>query len=107
MNPEILKYIETHALGQTSYGYGSGAEAKIAKTVMIELVKAGHADFLLLRDEVVAKWWGKMVTDAQKAIDLLVEKKRIYQIKMTAWERLTVEERKVLGLVKAPVKPKG
>ena len=107
MNPEILKYIETHALGQTSYGYGSGAEAKIAKTVMIELVKAGHADFLLLRDDSVSKWWGKMVTDAQKAIDLLVEKKRIYQIKMAAWERLTVEERKVLGLVKAPVKPKG
>ena len=69
MNPEILKYIETHALGQTRYGYGSGAEAKIAKTVMIELVKAGHADFLLLRDDVVSKWWGKMVTAAQKAID--------------------------------------
>ena len=107
MNPEILKYIETHALGQTRYGYGSGAEAKIAKTVMIELVKAGHADFLLLRDDVVSKWWGKMVTAAQKAIDLLVEKKRLYQIKMAAWERLTVEERKVLGLVKAPIKPKG
>lgn len=106
MNPEILKYIETHSMGENTYGYGA-VDAKIAKTVMIELVKAGHADFLLLRDDVVAKWWGKMVTAAQKAIDLLVEKKRVYQIKMAAWERLTVEERKVLGLVKAPVKPKG
>ena len=106
MNPEILKYIETHSMGENTYGYGA-VGAKIAKTVMIELVKAGHADFLLLRDDSVAKWWGKMVADAQKAIDLLVEKKRIYQIKMTAWERLTVEERKVLGLVKAPIKPKG
>ena len=106
MNPEILKYIETHSMGENTYGYGA-VDAKIAKTVMIELVKAGHADFLLLRDDVVSKWWGKMVTAAQKAIDLLVEKKRLYQIKMAAWERLTVEERKVLGLVKAPAKPKG
>ena len=106
MNPEILKYIETHSMGENEYGYG-GAVGVIAKTVMIELVKAGHADFLLLRDDVVAKWWGKMVTSAQKAIDLLEEKKRIYQIKMAAWERLTAEERKVLGLVKAPIKPKG
>jgi len=106
MNPEILKYIETHSMGENTYGYGA-VDAKIAKTVMIELVKAGHADFLLLRDDVVSKWWGKMITTAQKAIDLLVEKKRIYQIKMAAWERLTVEERKVLGLVKAPIKPKG
>ena len=93
-------------MGENTYGYGA-VDAKIAKTVMIELVKAGHADFLLLRDDVVAKWWGKMVAAAQKAIDLHVEKKRIYQIKMAAWERLTVEERKVLGLVKAPIKPKG
>ena len=106
MNPEILKYIETHSMGENTYGYGA-VDAKIAKTVMIELVKAGHADFLLLRDDVVSKWWGKMVTAAQKAIDLLVEKKRLYHIKLAAWERLTVEERKVLGLVKAPAKPKG
>ena len=106
MNPEILKYIETHSMGENTYGYGA-VDAKIAKTVMLELVRAERAEFLLLRDDSVAKWWGKMVTAAQKAIDLLVEKKRIYQIKMAAWERLTVEERKVLGLVKAPVKPKG
>ena len=107
MNPEILKYIETHAMGQSSYGYGSGAEAKIAKTVMLELVRAERAEFLLLRDDSVAKWWGKMVTTAQAAIDALEEKKRVYQIKKSAWERLTIEERKVLGLVKAPIKPKG
>jgi len=106
MNPEILKYIETHSMGENTYGYGA-VDNKIAKTVMIELVKAGRADFLLLRDDVVSKWWDKMITTAQKAIYLLEEKKRIYQIKMAAWERLTVEERKVLGLVKAPTKPKG
>ena len=93
-------------MGENTYGYGA-VDAKIAKTVMLELVRAERAEFLLLRDDSVAKWWGKMVTAAQKAIDLLVEKKRIYQIKMAAWERLTVEERKVLGLVKAPIKPKG
>lgn len=106
MNPEILKYIETHSMGENTYGYGA-VDAKIAKTVMIELVKAGHADFLLLRDDSVAKWWGGIVSVARKAIEAHEEKKRIYQIKMTAWERLTVEERKVLGIVKAPVKPKG
>ena len=106
MNPEILKYIETHSMGENTYGYGA-VDAKIAKTVMIELVKAGHADFLLLRDDSVAKWWGGIVSVARKAIEAHEEKKRLYQIKMAAWERLTVEERKVLGLVKAPVKPKG
>ena len=106
MNPEILKYIETHSMGENTYGHAA-YDAKIAKTVMIELVKAGHADFLLLRDDSVAKWWGGIVSVARKAIEAHEEKKRIYQIKMTAWERLTVEERKVLGIVKAPVKPKG
>ena len=48
-----------------------------------------------------------MVTTAQAAIDALEEKKRVYRIKLAAWERLTVEERKVLGIVKAPIKPKG
>ena len=107
MNPEILKYIETHAMGQTSYGYGSGAEARIAKMVMIELVKAGRAEFLLLRDDQVNKWWGGIVSVARKAIEVREEKKRLYHIKLAAWERLTVEERKILGIVKAPVKPKG
>lgn len=48
-----------------------------------------------------------MITVAQAAIDAFEEKKRVYQIKKSAWERLTIEERKVLGISKAPVKPKG
>jgi len=109
MNPEILKYIETHSIGLigSGYGYGFNSEAKIAKTVMLELVRAERAEFLLLRDEVVAKWWGKMVATAQATLDALEEKERVYRIKLAAWERLTVEERKVLGLGRAPTKPKG
>jgi len=107
MNPEILKYIETHAIGQTGSGYVYASDSKIAKTVMLELVRVERAEFLLLRDDSVAKWWGKMVATAQAAIDAFKEKKRVYQIKKAAWERLTIEERRVLGIVKAPIKPKG
>ncbi len=104
-DPELLKYIETHTMGDSGYGYDQRAN-RIAKTLMIEMVKSGHAAFLLLRDDEISKWWGGMVGVARKALEIKAEKLRIYEIKKVAWDRLTVEERKVLGIVRMPVKPK-
>ena len=106
-DPELLKYIETHSMSSEYHGYGYDQSAhKIAKTLMIEMVKSGHAAFLLLRDDEIAKWWGGMVNTARKAVEAKRERLRIYEIKKAAWDRLTVEERKILGIARVPTKPK-
>lgn len=105
MNDELLAYIETHSVGESNYGYGTN-DARIAKVVMLELVKAGKADFLLLRDDLIDRWWGSIVAAGRKAIEARDEKKRIYQVKMEAFNKLSDADRKILGIRK-PTAPKG
>ena len=102
---EVLEYIATHSMGTGGY-YDSNGGSKMAKKLMIELVKSGYADFLLLRDDEVSKWWGSIVRQATDAIAARKEKMRLYEIKIAAWEKLTPEDRKILKIRK-PVKPKG
>jgi hypothetical protein len=105
LDPRLLRYIETHCLGESGYGYDQ-RNTRIAKTLMIEMVKSGQAAFLLLQNDEIAKWWGSMVNIAQKAVAAQEEKMRVYLIKKAAWDRLTPDERKILGLTRAPVAPK-
>jgi hypothetical protein len=100
---EVLEYIATHSMGTGGWQDNGW---RMAKKLMLELVKSGHADFLLLRDDDIGKWWGEMVRQAQTAIDQRREKLRIYEIKKAAWEKLSPEHRRVLGLRK-PIQPKG
>lgn len=101
-NSEILEYIAKHSVSG-SYHFNS---ENMAKKIMLELVKSGYADFLLLRDDEVSKWWGSIVSKASQAIADKKEKLRLYEIKMAAWERLSADERKILKLRK-PSKPRG
>lgn len=78
---------------------------KIARKVMIELIKSGRSEFLLLRDDEVANWWNKLYQGVHEKFAKHQEKIRIYNIKLQAYERLTKEERKTLGIRK-PAKPK-
>ncbi len=80
-------------------------EVKIAKKVMIELIQAKHATFLILRDDEVRKWWEQLVNTAKKNIALRNEKKRLYHLKQGIWDKLTEEDRKILKL-KKPIPPK-
>lgn len=102
---EILNYIANHASGNSDYGYGGTVPNRIAKKVMVELVKAGYADFILLRDDEVNKWWTKLLDKAVEEIQVYKEKMRMYEIKLSGYEKLSEEDRKILGIRK-PIKPK-
>jgi hypothetical protein len=98
---DILNHIEKSNTGDF---YGN-RDQRIARKVMVELVKAGRAEFLLLRDDEVSKWWGNIVTSASTAVETYREKMRVYKIKQAAWEKLTEEDRKILKIRK-PIAPK-
>lgn len=100
---KIMQYILANS-AERNYNYGT-QHSNIAKKIMVELVKAGYADFILLRDDEVNKWWSGLVATATKAFTEHEEKMRMYEIKNTAYEKLTEEDRKVLG-VRKPAKPK-
>lgn len=101
LNNEILDFI-IKGIGED--GYISKGE-RVARKVMVELVKAGRAEFLLLRDEEVADWWGKIYNGVHQKFQKHQERVRQYKVKLEAYERLTKEERKILGIRK-PIKPK-
>jgi len=99
---EVLEYIE-RALDGDGYVYKS---ERLARKIMIELVKAGRAEFLLLRDDEVSQWWGSIVSGIQSKIAKHKERVRLYEIKLQAYNKLSASERKMLGIRK-PIKPKG
>jgi hypothetical protein len=99
-NKEIYEFI---VKGPGSYYISK--EARIARKVMVELAKSGYADFLLLRDEEVAEWWNKIYGGVQTRYDNYVAKMKAYEVKLTAYNKLTKEQRRALGIRK-PVKPK-
>jgi len=102
-NQAILEFITKGLDSNDTY---ISKEGKIARKVMIELVKAGRAEFLLLRDDEVSSWWNKIYGGVQDKFDKYQEKVRVYNIKLEAYNKLTAAERKTLGIRK-PQKPKG
>ncbi len=102
-NKEILDFITKGLDNESVY---LSKDGRIARKVMIELVKAGYADFLLLRDDEVREWWDKVYSGVRAKFERYQEKVRNYELKLSAYEKLTPEQRKVLG-VRKPIKPKG
>ncbi len=98
---DMLNHIKKSTKGDF---YGN-RDQRIARKVMVELVKAGRSEFLLLRDDEVSKWWGNILTSATTAVETYREKMRVYEIKQAAWAKLTEEDRKILKIRK-PVEPK-
>ena len=100
---EVLDFI---VKGLDSQDVWIGKPERIARKVMIELVKAGRAEFLLLRDDEVSGWWNKLYGGIETKFAKHQERVRVYNIKMDAYNKLTAAERKTLGIRK-PQKPKG
>lgn len=73
--------------------------------IMMELFTCGRADFLLLRDDGIRKWWGSIIKESEQAVETRKQLWQNYLIKSKAYQRLSPEERKALGL-KKPVRPK-
>lgn len=74
--------------------------ARIACKAMTELVKSGHADFLVLRDDEVREWWEKHQEADRRAQEAEQEKQRIAKVKRDALKKLSDEEKKILGVKK-------
>lgn len=107
-NQELLQFIESNKIGVPSeYGrYGNeSAGFDIAKHIMIELVRSGTADFLLLKNDKVSKWWRSVVDEATKKLDKKKADLLKYELKLSAYQKLSPEERTALGMRK-PTKPK-
>lgn len=73
---------------------------RLLRKTMVELVKSNRATFLFLKDDECRKWWDKAVADATATVNDLREQWRIYDIKKTAWDRLSEDDRKTLGIRK-------
>lgn len=72
--------------------------ARIACKAMTELVKSGHADFLVLKDDEVREWWDKHQEDDRKAQEAKLERARRAKLKKDALAKLSDEEKKILGI---------
>lgn len=100
-NRELLEYIIK--------GVGEGnlyKSERIARIVMVELVKAGRADFLLLKNDEVSAWWNGIYNGIRSKVEKYKEKMRLYELRLQGYNKLSAAERKTLGIRK-PVKPKG
>ena len=71
---------------------------RILRKSMVSLVKSGHATFLFLRDDESRIWWSKTVKIAADTVENNREAWRKYEIKQAAWDRLSIADRKILGL---------
>ena len=72
--------------------------ARIACKAMTELVKSGHADFLVLKDDEVREWWEKHQEADRKAQAEKAEKARRAQLRKQALSKLSDDEKAALGI---------
>ncbi len=72
--------------------------ARIACAAMEELVKQGKEDFLILKNPEVAQWWTAHVKADRAEKARIAEIERKERVKKEALDRLTDEEKELLGL---------
>lgn len=78
---------------------------RILRKAMVALVKSGHAAFLFLKDDESREWWSREVKIATDTVQKNREAWKKYEIKQAAWDRLSEEDRKTLGIRK-PTPPR-
>lgn len=77
---------------------------KIARTLMIELIKSKEAAFIILRDPAINKWWTGLVAAEVKRQEDARRRALIASIKKQAYAKLSADELKALGLRKLSAK---
>lgn len=78
---------------------------RYAKLAMLELERNDMTSFVLLRNEELRAWWSAEIARVENRYNRAVQARLEYEIKLSAWNKLTPEDRKVLG-VRRPVEPK-
>lgn len=95
LSPEVIQEIKRYA----SSGAYRTAD-KRAVLIMLELVNSGHSLFLMLRDDDIGQWWGKVVSTCERNMNNRKRLVKEYKAKMDVYNRLTAEERKALKIRK-------
>lgn len=101
IDKDLAEYICTK-IKSPGYGAPSLKPERIARKLMIELINNERADFLLLKDDEVTKWWSGVFKKASDEIVKIKKREEIYEKKMLVYNRLSLEERKALGIKKPP-----
>jgi hypothetical protein len=96
---EALDIIE-HQARRLANGY-----VKYSKLAMIELERNNLSAFVLMRNEPLRVWWEKEIQRVTRRETQYQEAVRVYELKRAAYERLSADERRLLGLRK-PTRPK-
>ena len=78
--------------------------ARIACAAMTELEKMGKEDFLILKNEEVGTWWAAHKEADRRERERVAEIERKERVKKEALDRLTDEEKELLGLKKPAAK---
>jgi hypothetical protein len=78
---------------------------KYSKLAMIELERNNISAFALMRHEPLRVWWEREIQRVTRRETQYQEAVRVYELKRSAYERLTADERRLLGLRK-PTRPK-
>jgi len=79
-------------------------EFQLCRKLMVELIRNNVATFLLLKDDNVRLWWEHVVYESKLVIGQRKTNIRKYKLRMSGYNKLTEEERKLIGLRK-PAKP--
>lgn len=78
--------------------------ARIACEALTELEKAGKADFLILKNDELREWWESHKEADRKEKARVAEKERRERVRQEALDRLTDEEKELLGLKRPAAK---
>lgn len=95
MERDQLLELMTQRASRVRPNYGG-----FAIMAMVELERNGTADFLLLRNDDLRNWWLRLTADFEKRWQQYLQEQSEFNIRMAVWQRLSVSERKVLGITK-------
>ena len=100
-NDDIYKYIIAGVdLCRNPLGH-----EKLLRLALCELVKAGKADFLFLREPDALAYWNSCVTGTRKKLVVVKEEERKYRHQLAVYDTLSQEQRELLKIRK-PKRPK-
>lgn len=76
------------------------ATPAMAERIMDALCQNGQGDFLLLQDDEIREWWNSVTQHRDALARQQRQRERRKQVRERALNKLTAEERRVLGLDK-------
>lgn len=74
------------------------ASDEMAQRIMDALCQNGQGDFLLLQDDEIREWWNGVTGERDRIARREAEKRRREELRERALNKLTAEERQVLGI---------